>query len=774
MAKGFVMGATLFLNLFPSPLYNFRLWSLKAPKAQLNIIPCSDFTGKDIWYKTFPWMKSEAALVMVDVNQDGIDDVIIGYSTNQHPGSCVEFPNAKDVCGGGVLALDGKTGDTLWQHWTHKDVLFVDCSADISSDKIKDCLISGKGGVLTATDGKTGKFIWGKSPPKESKLIDLYTAQFISDIDGDKYPDVLVSHTLSNSGQLAVLSGKTGITLGHLDTPDDEGIFTVPRVTVSRDGSDVVLFATGSSETSGTLFATLLSDILIAGPKHYSNVWKSDVGITSGIVLADMNRDGTEDVILTSGDTLSVLDGNDYNPLWNVSLNGFDKNQRQILIGPTPAYFDDDLIPDLLVTHMVGSSFPAIFYSQTWVANGKDGVGLLEEPILGGSEVTAPGVAISFTGIGNDMYLFWMTTCNSIANQKKSFQFLKESEIHKNARADLCRLRFNKSLEIQMYVLNQHIKPPGVLLYSSKFKWEIEHNVTEHKINKKVLPEPPKHLTRDHGGMDKLEKLRKQQVDKIYQAIPKNYPLYETVDEDRNLLNALPRFPESIASEAKDLLTNNLPPISLDYDVYSQDLDPEDPLFSRTNQRHGEVYDGRDERADFLNRNLEMDKILQNDKNQEENREKRETKDHKDGIPRATTTAALANPIDGNGIDIIFATHWIMPASNVVILSEKDDRCIKKKTSKKQSNNLKVFNEIKEIAQKECLGLSDDEFEEKEDYDGVDGQLTVYRINLSCKCSNINPSMEKCSTPLPLDQQSYSHRATNVYFKQRHKPAFRV
>lgn len=50
---------------------------------------------------------------------------------------------------------------------------------------------------------------------------------------------------------------------------------------------------------------------------------------------------------------------------------------------------------------------------QTWVAGGKNGEPLLDEPMIGAGDITAPGITVSFNGVGNDMYLFWITSCNN-------------------------------------------------------------------------------------------------------------------------------------------------------------------------------------------------------------------------------------------------------------------------------------------------------------------------------------------------------------------------
>ena len=45
------------------------------------------------------------------------------------------------------MALDGRSGDVLWQHWTEEGVFGLDCSADITGDGTNDCLATGKKGV---------------------------------------------------------------------------------------------------------------------------------------------------------------------------------------------------------------------------------------------------------------------------------------------------------------------------------------------------------------------------------------------------------------------------------------------------------------------------------------------------------------------------------------------------------------------------------------------------------------------------------------------------
>jgi len=121
-------------------------------------------------------------------------------------------------CFGGVLALNGRDGSELWRQWTAHEVFALNCNEDITGDGIRDCVMGGRAGVrnsqskvLTyvttglfyshtfqvfgAVNGKDGQLLWdfGDSPPK-NPLMNIYTPQFIRDVNGDQIPDVLAVH----------------------------------------------------------------------------------------------------------------------------------------------------------------------------------------------------------------------------------------------------------------------------------------------------------------------------------------------------------------------------------------------------------------------------------------------------------------------------------------------------------------------------------------------------------------------------------------------------
>ena len=54
---------------------------------------------------------------------------------------------AQNPCFGGVMALDGKTGKTIWKAWTDHKVFAITCQADLNGDSVVDCVVGGMSGV---------------------------------------------------------------------------------------------------------------------------------------------------------------------------------------------------------------------------------------------------------------------------------------------------------------------------------------------------------------------------------------------------------------------------------------------------------------------------------------------------------------------------------------------------------------------------------------------------------------------------------------------------
>lgn len=94
-------------------------------------------------------------------------------------------------CGGGVVALNGVSGDILWIRWLNGNVFRLQCTVDIDGDQLNDCLAVGTEGTLMTINSKTGMPIW----QLKTDIRNLYLASFIADQNNDSIPDVLASHS---------------------------------------------------------------------------------------------------------------------------------------------------------------------------------------------------------------------------------------------------------------------------------------------------------------------------------------------------------------------------------------------------------------------------------------------------------------------------------------------------------------------------------------------------------------------------------------------------
>lgn len=165
-------------------------------------------------------------------------------------------------CFGGVIALNGKSGDIIWTHWTSHAIFSVDCNLDLTGDSTKDCIISGRGGILHAVNGRDGISIWEIPRADKGQLTsdnpDIYDAKYIVDIDNDKIGDVIASHILQMDeklvSEIVIVSGKSGKIIRNVQLPDTEELFVAPQVLVHPDGENIFVIVTNSQKQSGGLY----------------------------------------------------------------------------------------------------------------------------------------------------------------------------------------------------------------------------------------------------------------------------------------------------------------------------------------------------------------------------------------------------------------------------------------------------------------------------------------------------------------------------------------
>ena len=325
------------------------------------------------WSKTFFPALTETALQLQDMNSDGINDVIV-----------VE---GRGSCDSVIHALDGVTGDTVWQAHVAYDAFAVKCDVDLNKDDIIDCIAAGRQSGFRALSGVDGTTIWDRDPKLAYYRYNFYFPLFIPDIDGDGVNDIINTHggdttytekdTDRSPGFLVVLSGRTGQQLmERVPLPDGHETYMSP-VYLTREEGDMILVGTGGETLPGSLWAISYNSLSDRIRRYMSTLTvkeytpytdyvnhpcdKKDMTFEQLEKLRpvfdpgyfDFNRDINDDMYLSS-----CLPWGNHEPIWNefglcmyelVSCKG-----KGVILPPVIVDMTGDLQNDLVVSAFEG------------------------------------------------------------------------------------------------------------------------------------------------------------------------------------------------------------------------------------------------------------------------------------------------------------------------------------------------------------------------------------------------------------------------------------
>ncbi|XP_011168597.1 uncharacterized protein LOC105201976 isoform X2 [Solenopsis invicta] len=409
---------------------------------------------------------------------------------------CTIYLGNQTPCLGGVLALNGKTGEIIWTHWTANSILSVDCGADLTDDKIKDCIISGRGEILQAIDGHDGSKIWEMplfhvDSSEQQTILDIYDARFIADMDSDGIGDVIASHVVQSdniqASSIFVISGKNGHVIRNINLPYTEQLFTAPQIIVHPDGENIFVLATTSQQDDGGLYIVSQANIFYGDGLQLRKL-NHNTGKNALLppILIDITSDGIEDIVAAMfNSTIMAYNGSTFEPIWNYTV----PNSEVISI-PIPGYYNDDDVPDFMVKHQIGNGLSTYYYTVATVIDGRNGQPLLEKPMEDSLSGQMSGLSVTVDGFGNDWFLHWSTDCLNYEGVKEKYEFLKGQSFMSQTRADLCFLKFNSTLTTRLLALSQHVGPPGLSLYFSE-DWkskEFNNSVEALKEEEKLYP----------------------------------------------------------------------------------------------------------------------------------------------------------------------------------------------------------------------------------------------------------------------------------------------
>jgi len=299
------------------------------------------------WSRTYPEISVFSSPQAADLNGDGVRDIVIGAGAE----------NA--ILGKGVIALDGVDGQELWSYPGRSQVYNTALFHDISGDGTNDVFIGGREGIFLALDGQSGEVLWEVWPdslgdPVQGGWFQFYNAQWIADQNQDGVPELLTSNggdpevlafdSLRPAGQLVVFSGLDGAVLARANVPDGHETYFSPLVLSSATGLEV-LFGSGGETVRGKLWRVPLVDVLQSDLSQ-ARVVASDTskGFVPVASLADLNGDAVEDIVVPTlgGGKVMALDGSNDSLLWELDFPGFEN-----YVSPTIGQFTGDPTPDV-------------------------------------------------------------------------------------------------------------------------------------------------------------------------------------------------------------------------------------------------------------------------------------------------------------------------------------------------------------------------------------------------------------------------------------------
>ena len=342
----------------------------------------------------------------VDLNNDGVMDLVYGGGTDGYPSSH------------GVMAFDGATGSLLWVVPARNEVFGSAVFFDITNDGVKDIFINGREAQLMAIDGSSGVVIWEFFPygtnPADSGYYNFYNPFVLEDISGDGFPDLLVANGGDHSapdwetnrppGHLMVINSSDGSVLAKAVVPDSAETYCSPVVAeLQGDGVKWVLFGTGGENLGGSFWACPLNNLL-------SNSLDSSLAIESSsdkgyIAPASVYKrpDGYFDFYIQAYDgKLSKINGQNLSEQWAFTMPNTESSAAPVIGN----FYGGDFVPDVYLSLFKGVS-PSYSDFYQVMLDGVDGSLVFMDSI--GVFGYASGAAVDYNNDGRDEVVISIT-----------------------------------------------------------------------------------------------------------------------------------------------------------------------------------------------------------------------------------------------------------------------------------------------------------------------------------------------------------------------------
>ena len=357
----------------------------------------------DNWYADFMGLGTYSSPRTIDLNQDGILDVVIGAGAN-------EFEKNEK----GVLAINGINGKLLWAAPCTDQVVGSAVFLNINNDDIPDVVIGGRNAQLYGLNGKNGEQLWKYKRQSEEfnaygyTRFNFYNPQVIADQDGDGVQDLLVTNggnVLAKAndtnqrfpGVLLIMSGKDGSIINLDMMPDGKETYMSPLVAdLENDGTLDIIFGTGGETIGGSLYRTTLEELKNNNIKKATPLLtEENHGFFAPPALVDITDDGTLDIVGNwHGGKTYAINGATNKLIWQVEIPNTEAS-NSVAVGQ----FTSDSIPDFFTYTCMGV-WPQNTGIIEFMINGATGE-IERQDTLGCAGFSSP-VASDFDNDGND------------------------------------------------------------------------------------------------------------------------------------------------------------------------------------------------------------------------------------------------------------------------------------------------------------------------------------------------------------------------------------
>ena len=321
------------------------------------------FAQETIWNTNIESIRSYSSPRPTNINNDNTLDIVFGGGVEGYP---TPF---------GVNAIDGFSGEVLWTMPTRNEMFGSPNFIDVNNDGIDDVIIAGRDAELRMINGQDGSLIWefweyASFPvddpqyinPNDSGWYNFYNTQIIDDLNNDGIDELLCSnggdHSLDDietnrpPGHILIVDSYSGNTLFSSVVPDSNETYMSPLlVDLDNSGDKKIIFGTGGETIGGSLFICSFEDLLNNDLSNSTTLITSELGIIGPPSLGDLNNDNIFDIVVQSFDgTITAINGYNYEIIWQLNLGGVESS-----VSPTLGLFSgEDSNIDVFCINYVG------------------------------------------------------------------------------------------------------------------------------------------------------------------------------------------------------------------------------------------------------------------------------------------------------------------------------------------------------------------------------------------------------------------------------------